>query len=126
MRCARLPVLYPGLAGKAPTLRVFLAAPSPTCGRRIVEVVMAKRTVADQFVEILLEAGVRRMYGVVGDSLNPVVDAIRRHDGNRLGACAARGGGRVRRRRRGPADRSAGGRRRQLRPRQPAPDQRPV
>jgi pyruvate dehydrogenase (quinone) len=42
---------------------------------------MAKRTVADQFVEILLEAGVRRMYGVVGDSLNPVVDAIRRHDG---------------------------------------------
>jgi pyruvate dehydrogenase (quinone) len=42
---------------------------------------MAKRTVADQFVEILLEAGVRRMYGVVGDSLNPVVDAVRRHDG---------------------------------------------
>jgi pyruvate dehydrogenase (quinone) len=41
---------------------------------------MAKRTVADQFVEILLAAGVRRMYGVVGDSLNPVVDAIRRHD----------------------------------------------
>jgi pyruvate dehydrogenase (quinone) len=42
---------------------------------------MAKRTVADQFVEILLAAGVRRMYGVVGDSLNPVVDAVRRHDG---------------------------------------------
>jgi pyruvate dehydrogenase (quinone) len=42
---------------------------------------MPKRTVADQFVEILLAAGVRRMYGVVGDSLNPVVDAIRRHDG---------------------------------------------
>jgi pyruvate dehydrogenase (quinone) len=41
---------------------------------------MAKRTVADQFVEILL-AGVRRTYGVVGDSLNPVVDAVRRHDG---------------------------------------------
>jgi pyruvate dehydrogenase (quinone) len=42
---------------------------------------MAKRTVADQFVEILLAAGVQRMYGVVGDSLNPVVDAIRRHEG---------------------------------------------
>jgi pyruvate dehydrogenase (quinone) len=42
---------------------------------------VAKRTVADQFVEILLAAGVRRMYGVVGDSLNPVVDAVRRHDG---------------------------------------------
>src|SRR4029450_3253138 len=40
MRCARLPVLYPGFAGKAPTLRVLLAAPSPTCGRRIVEVAM--------------------------------------------------------------------------------------
>jgi sugar (pentulose or hexulose) kinase len=42
---------------------------------------MAKRTAADQFVEILLAAGVQRMYGVVGDSLNPVVDAVRRHDG---------------------------------------------
>jgi hypothetical protein len=39
-----------------------------------------RSTVADQFVEILLAAGVRRMYGVVGDSLNPVVDAIRHHD----------------------------------------------
>jgi pyruvate dehydrogenase (quinone) len=44
------------------------------------EVAMAKRTAADQFVEILQAAGVRRIYGVVGDSLNPVVDAIRRHD----------------------------------------------
>ncbi|MCW2568294.1 MAG: pyruvate dehydrogenase [Mycobacterium sp.] len=43
--------------------------------------VMARRSVADQFVEILLAAGVRRMYGVVGDSLNPVVDSIRRHTG---------------------------------------------
>jgi pyruvate dehydrogenase (quinone) len=42
---------------------------------------MAKRTAADQFVEILLAAGVQRMYGVVGDSLNPVVDAVRHHDG---------------------------------------------
>jgi pyruvate dehydrogenase (quinone) len=41
---------------------------------------MAKRTAADQFVEILLAAGVRRIYGVVGDSLNPVVDAVRRHN----------------------------------------------
>ncbi|GII23871.1 pyruvate dehydrogenase [Planosporangium mesophilum] len=42
---------------------------------------MARRTVADQFIEILLAAGVRRMYGVVGDSLNPVVDSVRRHSG---------------------------------------------
>ncbi|MCQ8770483.1 pyruvate dehydrogenase [Streptomyces telluris] len=40
---------------------------------------MPKETVAEQFVDILARAGVRRLYGVVGDSLNPVVDAVRRH-----------------------------------------------
>ncbi|MFJ9038110.1 pyruvate dehydrogenase [Streptomyces sp. NPDC102406] len=40
---------------------------------------MAKQNVAEQFVDILVRAGVKRMYGVVGDSLNPVVDAIRRN-----------------------------------------------
>ncbi|MFF5128751.1 pyruvate dehydrogenase [Streptomyces syringium] len=40
---------------------------------------MAKQTVAEQTVDILVRAGVRRLYGVVGDSLNPVVDAIRRN-----------------------------------------------
>ncbi|MFG1808560.1 pyruvate dehydrogenase [Streptomyces sp. NPDC049040] len=39
---------------------------------------MAKQTVAEQFIDILARAGVRRLYGVVGDSLNPVVDAVRR------------------------------------------------
>ncbi len=38
-------------------------------------------SVAEQLVEILVQAGVERVYGVVGDSLNPVVDAIRRADG---------------------------------------------
>jgi pyruvate dehydrogenase (quinone) len=38
---------------------------------------MAK-TVAEQFVEILAAAGVKRMYGIVGDSLNGLTDAIRR------------------------------------------------
>ncbi|RSN68960.1 MULTISPECIES: pyruvate dehydrogenase [Actinomadura] len=38
-------------------------------------------TVADQFIEVLHRAGVRRIYGVVGDSLNPVVDAVRRTGG---------------------------------------------
>lgn len=42
---------------------------------------MAKQTVAEQFVDILVRAGVQRLYGVVGDSLNPVVDAVRRHRG---------------------------------------------
>ncbi|MFB7898352.1 pyruvate dehydrogenase [Streptomyces xiamenensis] len=39
---------------------------------------MARQTVAEQFVDTLVRSGVRRLYGVVGDSLNPVVDAIRR------------------------------------------------
>src|ERR1700724_3147532 len=38
---------------------------------------MAK-TVADQFAEILAAAGVRRIYGIVGDSLNGLTDALRR------------------------------------------------
>ena len=38
-------------------------------------------TVAEQFIEVLVQAGVRRIYGIVGDSLNPVVDAVRRTDG---------------------------------------------
>jgi len=36
------------------------------------------RTVADQFAEILAAAGVKRIYGVVGDSLNGLTDSIRR------------------------------------------------
>ncbi|WP_255953770.1 pyruvate dehydrogenase [Streptomyces odontomachi] len=42
---------------------------------------MAKQNVAEQFVDTLVRAGVKRLYGVVGDSLNPVVDAVRRHPG---------------------------------------------
>ncbi|MFC7343014.1 pyruvate dehydrogenase [Saccharopolyspora griseoalba] len=38
-------------------------------------------TVAEQFIEILVQAGVKRIYGIVGDSLNPVVDAVRRTEG---------------------------------------------
>ncbi|MFC0547945.1 pyruvate dehydrogenase [Kutzneria chonburiensis] len=36
------------------------------------------QTVADQLIEVLRQAGVRRVYGLVGDSLNPIADAIRR------------------------------------------------
>ncbi|WGW11804.1 pyruvate dehydrogenase [Saxibacter everestensis] len=43
------------------------------------------RTVADQLVEQLRNAGVRRIYGIVGDSLNPVVDAVRRTGGSAKG-----------------------------------------
>jgi len=36
------------------------------------------KTVADELIERLIEAGVERIYGIVGDSLNPVSEAIRR------------------------------------------------
>jgi len=42
---------------------------------------MANPTVARQLVEMLHQAGVQRIYGVVGDSLNPIVDAVRRTPG---------------------------------------------
>ena len=38
---------------------------------------MAPHRVADELVRRLAEAGVERIYGVVGDSLNPVTDALR-------------------------------------------------
>ncbi|AWB95276.1 pyruvate dehydrogenase [Agromyces badenianii] len=44
------------------------------------------RTIADQLVDQLIDAGVDHIYGIVGDSLNPIVDAVRRSGG------AAKGG----------------------------------
>jgi pyruvate dehydrogenase (quinone) len=41
---------------------------------------MAK-TVADGMWEMLVSAGVKRCYGIVGDALNPVIDALRRNGG---------------------------------------------
>ncbi|MDO4898553.1 MAG: pyruvate dehydrogenase [Rothia sp. (in: high G+C Gram-positive bacteria)] len=41
---------------------------------------------AEQIIQQLIDAGVRRIYGVVGDSLNPIVDAVRASGG------AAKGG----------------------------------
>jgi pyruvate dehydrogenase (quinone) len=38
---------------------------------------MAKQRVADLLVDVLAEAGVRRIYGVSGDSLNGITDSIR-------------------------------------------------
>ncbi len=37
--------------------------------------------VAEKLVEMLVQAGVKRIYGVVGDSLNSIVDAVRRTEG---------------------------------------------
>jgi hypothetical protein len=39
---------------------------------------MSKK-VADVLWEMLAKAGVKRCYGIVGDALNPVVDALRRN-----------------------------------------------
>ena len=39
------------------------------------------KTAADQIAEMMIDAGIKRVYGVVGDSINPIVDAIRRTDG---------------------------------------------
>jgi pyruvate dehydrogenase (quinone) len=36
------------------------------------------KTVADQFAETLAAAGVKRIYGIVGDSLNGLTDSLRR------------------------------------------------
>src|SRR6202050_1403231 len=38
-----------------------------------------ERRVADVMWEMLAEAGVKRCYGIVGDALNPVMDALRRN-----------------------------------------------
>ena len=37
------------------------------------------RKVADLLWEMLVNAGVKRCYGIVGDALNPVIDALRRN-----------------------------------------------
>ena len=37
------------------------------------------RNVADQLWDMLVNAGVKRCYGIVGDALNPVIDALRRN-----------------------------------------------
>lgn len=45
---------------------------------------MAKE-LASQLIEQLQSAGVRRIYGIVGDSLNPLVDAVRKTGGSSNG-----------------------------------------
>ena len=38
-------------------------------------------SITKQLVEELRDSGVQRIYGLVGDSLNPIADAIRRTEG---------------------------------------------
>lgn len=39
------------------------------------------QTVAENLVALMIEAGIQRIYGIVGDSANPVIDAIHRSNG---------------------------------------------
>ena len=43
------------------------------------------RTAADDLLDVLIEAGVTRIYGLVGDSLNAFSDAVRRRGGSAKG-----------------------------------------
>ena len=38
------------------------------------------KTVAEILVDQMVEAGIKKVYGIVGDSANPIVDALRRHE----------------------------------------------
>lgn len=38
------------------------------------------QTVAELLVDQMVDAGIRSIYGIVGDSANPIVDALRRHE----------------------------------------------
>lgn len=40
------------------------------------------QTVAEVLVDQMVDAGIRKVYGIVGDSANPIVDALRRHQAN--------------------------------------------
>jgi pyruvate dehydrogenase (quinone) len=81
------PCCYPAVASSFSTIAfesgtLTRLPPSAAVIRRDIprhrmEIVMAK-TVADQFAELLAVAGVKRIYGIVGDSLNGLTDAIRR------------------------------------------------
>jgi len=53
---------------------------------------MASNNVADLFVATLEQAGVKRIYGIVGDSLNAFTEALRRRGYHRMDPCPARGG----------------------------------
>ena len=67
---------------------------------------MRIKNVADLIAETLQEAGVARIYGVVGDSLNGITEALRARGDDRLDPRPPRGGRRPSRRaprRRSPA-----------------------
>ena len=71
------------------TLEALRALLGPLIGTR-------RPTLADIVVATLKASGVRRIYGLPGDSLNGLTDALRRDGDHHLAARPARGGGRLR------------------------------
>ncbi|MEP6951683.1 MAG: hypothetical protein ABI863_20490 [Ginsengibacter sp.] len=45
------------------------------------------KKVADQLVEMMLQAGIKRIYSIIGDSLNELNDAVRRSPGPAVDTC---------------------------------------
>jgi hypothetical protein len=84
---------------------------------------MAKR-VAELIVEVLANAGVERVFGLSGDSLNGITGAIRKQKLVRWVHVRHERNGGLRSRRRSPSDGKPGSLHGELRSRQPAPDQR--
>jgi len=65
------------------------------------------KTAADQIAEMMIDAGIQHVYGVVGDSINPIVDAISQERWKTaLGALSKWGSRGVRSRRRCSFDRA--------------------
>jgi hypothetical protein len=85
-----------------------------------------QKTIANQFAETIATTGIKRVYDIVGDSLNGITDSIRRqgkiewlHVRHEEVAAFPRG-------HRSASHRRKRGLRRKLRTRQPSPDQRVV
>ena len=57
-----------------PPDRALATAPAPSTGADMAQ------TVAEILVDQMVEVGIRKVYGIVGDSANPIVDALRRHE----------------------------------------------
>jgi hypothetical protein len=56
---------------------------------------MAKKNLAELLVDTLVAAGVKRIYGLAGDSLNGITDALRYRRKNQMDSRPARRDGRI-------------------------------
>src|ERR1700691_4307605 len=75
---AELHGLSGGLTHPPPDAEIELRSTLYEVHKPFRKVLMSKK-VADVLWEMLAKAGVKRCYGIVGDALNPIVDALRRN-----------------------------------------------